>query len=138
MKTIMNIFGEKPISKWMKVYAFIRFGKSRYNKLSKLNKRNNCDKQYKLRVYYDGVQYRLKEGKWISKKTVNDVLSYLNQHSSNVNTIGVTIYNDSENGDIFYEDFINTICRRFKRIKFINAYYRVPSGEWIPIGVYKY
>lgn len=129
MKPIMDIFGEKPLKWWMKYY--IAFNVPSYALDTIIRQRKEDDKrEFNLRIKKTHRGYVLVEGKWESKKTLYDYLSYLNQYSTKENPIKVHIWNDRPFGNCdFVIDMID-IKRRFKRIQLGSIMLRDDNNEW--------
>ena len=129
MKPIMDIFGEKPLKWWMRYY--IAFVTHSYALDTIIRQRKEDDKhEFNLRIRKTHRGYVLAEGKWESKKTLFDYLSYLNQYSTKENPIKINIWNDRPFGNCdFIVDMID-IKRRFKRIKLETVMLRDDGDEW--------
>lgn len=129
MKPIMSIFKEKPLKRWMRFYAYLRFPYSSINSIIRQRKEDN-KLEFNLRVKKTNRGYVLAEGKWESKKTLQDYLSYLNQYSNKDNPIKIYIYNDRPFGNCdFIIDMID-YKRSFKRLNFTSIMLRDDNNEW--------
>lgn len=125
----MDIFGETPYKWWMGVYARLKF--TSYELDNIIRQRKDDDKrEFNFRIRKTHRGYVLAEGKWESKKTLNDYLSYLNQYSTKEAPIKVHIWNDRPFGNCdFVVDMIN-IKRSFKRLKITTLMIRDDNNEW--------
>lgn len=125
----MNIFGETPLKWWMKLY--IRFKVTNRELDTIIRQRREDDKrEFNLRVKKNNRGYVLAEGKWESKKTLQDYLSYLNQYSDKSNPIKVHIWNDRPFGNCdFILDMI-TFKRSFKNINITSIMIRDDDNQW--------
>ena len=129
MKPIMNILGEKPAKKWMKYYIHLVAPSSNLDTIVR-QRRDEDKREFNLRVRKTNRGYVLAEGKWESKKTLNDYLSYLNQYSTKENPIKIYIYNDRPFGNCdFILDMIG-FKRSFKRLAFKSIMLRDDNDEW--------
>lgn len=129
MKPIMNIFGEKPLKYWMKIYINLIVPHNKLNTIIHLN-RDIDKREFNLRVRKTNRGYVLAEGLWESKKTLDDYLSYLNQYSTKEVPTKIHIWNDRPFGNCdFIVDMI-TLKRRFKRIKIETIMIRDDNNDW--------
>lgn len=129
MKPIMNIFAEKPLKWWMGVYIRLKVTNNEFDTIIR-QRREDDKREFNLRVRKTHRGYILAEGKWESKKTFMDYLSYLNQYSTKENPIKVHIWNDRPFGNCdFVIDMID-MKRRFKRVKFETLMLRDDNNEW--------
>lgn len=128
-KPIMNILGETPYKWWMGVYVNFKF--CSYDLDTIVRQRRDDDKrEFNLRIRKTNRGYVLAEGKWESKKTLHDYLSYLNQYSTKENPIKVHIWNDRPFGNCdFVLDMIG-YKRSFKRIIIASIMLRDDNDEW--------
>lgn len=128
-KTIMDIFGEKPLKRWMKIYVLFK------RKDTIIRQRREDDKrEFNLRIKKTNRGYVLAEGKWESKKTFNDYLSYLNQYSTKESPIKINIWNDRPFGNCDFVIDMIEFKRRFKRIKIETLMIRDDNNEWWSIS----
>ena len=129
MKPIMNIFGEKPLKWWMRFYINLSVP-THYLDTIRRQRIVDDQREFNFRVRKTNRGYVLAEGKWESRKTLYDYLSYLNQYSNINNPIKVHIYNDRPFGNCdFVVDMID-IRRRFKRIKIVSLMLRDDDYCW--------
>lgn len=129
MKPIMNIFGEKPLKWWMRYYIAFSVPSYAIDTIIRQRKEDN-QREFNLRVRKTHRGYVLAEGKWESKKTLRDYLSYLNQYSTKENPIVIHIWNDRPFGNCdFVVDMID-IKRSFKRLKLETLMVRDDNNEW--------
>lgn len=129
MKLVMDIFGEKPNKKWMKLLSYLLIKPSKRNKIIEQRRKDN-KLIFNLRVRKTHRGYVLGEWFWESKKTLTDYLSYLNQYSFKDNKITVNVYNDRPFGNC---DFILDMIgykRSFKRLNFASIMLRDDDNEW--------
>lgn len=125
----MNIFDEQPLKYWMGIWAKIVYG--HYNIDTIIRQRREEDKrEFNLRIRKTHRGYVLAEGKWESKKTLRDYLSYLNQYSTKESPIKIHIYNDRPFGNCdFIVDMI-ALKRSFKRLDFASIMIRDDNDVW--------
>ena len=129
IKPIMNIFGETPYKWWMKYYIMIKLCTYKLDNIIRQRREDN-KLEFNLRVRKTNRGYILAEGKWESKKTLQDYLSYLNQYSTKDNPIKVHIWNDRPFGNC---DFILDMIgykRSFKRINITSIMLRDDTDNW--------
>ena len=125
----MNIFGEKPLKWWMRFYINLSVP-THYLDTIRRQRIVDDQREFNFRVRKTNRGYVLAEGKWESRKTLYDYLSYLNQYSNINNPIKVHIYNDRPFGNCdFVVDMID-IRRRFKRIKIVSLMLRDDDYCW--------
>ena len=125
----MDIFGETPYKKWMKVYAIVFFRGFELDTIVRQRKEDD-KREFNFRIRKTNRGYVLAEGKWESKKTLHDYLSYLNQYSSKEDPIKVHIWNDRPFGNCdFVLDMINN-KRRFKRLNIATLMIRDDEDNW--------
>ena len=125
----MNIFGETPYKWWMKLY--INFVVNSENLDTIKRQRMEDDKrEFNLRIRKTNRGYVLAEGKWESKKTLYDYLSYLNQYSTKENPIKVHIWNDRPFGNCDFVLDMISIKRSFKKLEFATLMLRDDNNEW--------
>lgn len=128
-KPIMNIFGEIPYKRWMKIYANIVYSNSNLDNI-KRQRIEDDKREFNLRVRKTNRGYVLAEGCWESKKTFYDYLSYLNQYSDKDNPIKVHIWNDRPFGNCdFILDMIS-VKRSFKRLNIKSIMLRDDNDNW--------
>ena len=128
-KPIMNIFGEIPYKWWMKTYARLKYASFELDTIVR-QRREDDQREFNLRIRKTHRGYVLAEGKWESKKTLHDYLSYLNQYSTKETPIKVHIYNDRPFGNCdFVLDMIG-IKRSFKRLIIASLMLRDDNDEW--------
>ena len=128
-KAIMNLFDERPLKYWMGIYAKIKYGHSNIDSIVRQRKEDD-KREFNLRVRKTHRGYVLAEGKWESKKTLHDYLSYLNQYSTKDNPIKIHIWNDRSFGNCdFIVDMI-AFKRSFKRLEFATIMIRDDNDEW--------
>ena len=125
----MNIFGETPIKWWMKAIAIITRTSNELDNI-KRQRIEDDQREFNLRIRKTNRGYILAEGKWESKKTLHDYLSYLNQYSSKNDPIKVHIWNDRPFGNCdFVLDMIN-YKRSFKRLNIATIMIRDDEDNW--------
>lgn len=125
----MDIFGEVPHKWWMKIYANLIYSS---NELDTIKRQRIEDdrREFNLRIRKTNRGYVLAEGKWESKKTLYDYLSYLNQYSTKDNPIRVHIWNDRPFGNCdFILDMIS-VKRSFKKLEVATIMLRDDNDEW--------
>ena len=125
----MDIFGEVPYKRLMKVYANLIYSSSELDTI-KRQRIEDDKREFNLRVRKTNRGYVLAEGSWESKKTLYDYLSYLNQYSTKENPIKVHIWNDRPFGNCdFILDMISA-KRSFKKLNFATIMLRDDNDEW--------
>ena len=128
-KPVMNIFGETPYKWWMKLYIRLKVTNKELDTI-KRQRREDDKREFNLRIRKTNRGYVLAEGKWESKKNLNDYLSYLNQYSSKDDPIKVHIWNDRPFGNCdFVVDMISA-KRSFKKLNFATLMLRDDNNEW--------
>ena len=128
-KPIMDIFGEVPHKWWMKIYANLIYSSNELDTV-KRQRIEDDKREFNLRIRKTNRGYVLAEGKWESKKTLYDYLSYLNQYSDKDNPIKVYIWNDRPFGNCdFVVDMISA-KRSFKKLDFATLMLRDDNNEW--------
>lgn len=128
-KPIMDIFGEIPIKRWMKFYANLVFASSELDTIIRQRKEDD-KREFNFRVRKTNRGYVLAEGKWESKKTLYDYLSYLNQYSDKDNPIKIHIWNDRPFGNCDFVLDMISIKRSFKKLEFATLMLRDDNNEW--------
>ena len=129
MKPIMNLFGEKPLKWWMKFYINLSVP-THYLDTIRRQRIVDDQREFDFRVRKTNRGYVLAEGKWETKKTLYDYLSYLNQYSTKENPIKVHIWNDRPFGNCdFVVDMISA-KRSFKKLDFATLMLRDDNNEW--------
>lgn len=129
MKPIMNIFGEKPLKWWMRFYINLSVP-THYLDTIRRQRIVDDQREFNFRVRKTNRGYVLAEGKWETKKTLYDYLSYLNQYSTKENPIKVHIWNDRPFGNCdFVVDMISA-KRSFKKLDFATLMLRDDNNEW--------
>ena len=128
-KPIMDILGETPIKSWMKIYARFKFASYELDTIVR-QLREEDKREFNLRVRKTHRGYVLAEGKWESKKTLRDYLSYLNQYSTKENPIKVHIWNDRPFGNCDFVVDMISFKRSFKRLNFSSLMIRDDNDEW--------
>ena len=128
-KPIMNIFGETPYKRWMRVYAKFKFCSHELDTIIR-QRRDDDKREFNFRVRKTNRGYVLAEGKWESKKTLHDYLSYLNQYSNKDNPIKVHIWNDRPFGNCDFVLDMISYKRSFKRINIASIMLRDDNDEW--------
>lgn len=125
----MDIFGEVPYKWWMGAYIRLKCTNDELDTIIRQRREDNkCE--FNLRVRKTDRGYVLAEGKWESKKTLHDYLSYLNQYSTKEAPIKIHIYNDRPFGNCnFVLDMIG-IKRSFKRLIISSLMLRNDNDEW--------
>ena len=128
-KPVMDIFGETPYKSWMKLYAKFVFSSRELDTI--VRQRREEDKcEFNLRIRKTNRGYVLAEGKWESKKTLLDYLSYLNQYSTKENPIKIHIYNDRPFGNCDFVLDMIALKRSFKLLDFASLMLRDDNNEW--------
>lgn len=125
----MNILGEKPLKRWMKLYVHLCCPNKNLDTIIRQRKEDN-QTEFNFRIKKTHRGYVLVEGKWESKKTLVDYLSYLNQCSYKDNPIKVNIWNDRPFGNCDFVVDIIGFKHSFKRIKFNAIMIRDDNNEW--------
>ena len=129
IKPIMDIFGEKPIKWWMSIWIALNVTSNELDTIIR-QRREDDKREFNLRVRKTNRGYVLAEGKWESKKTLQDYLSYLNQYSTKENPIKVHIWNDRPFGNCdFVLDMIG-YKRSFKKLIISSIMLRDDNDEW--------
>ena len=128
-KPIMDIFGEKPFKWWMSLWIALNVTSNELDTIVR-QRREEDKREFNLRVRKTNRGYVLAEGKWESKKTLQDYLSYLNQYSTKENPIKVHIWNDRPFGNCdFVLDMIG-YKRSFKKLIITSIMLRDDNNEW--------
>ena len=125
----MDIFGEKPFKWWMSLWIALNVTSNELDTIVRQRKEED-KREFNLRVRKTNRGYVLAEGKWESKKTLQDYLSYLNQYSTKENPIKVHIWNDRPFGNC---DFILDMIgykRSFKKLIIASIMLRDDNNEW--------
>lgn len=125
----MDIFGEKPFKWWMSLWIALNVTSDELDTIVR-QRREEDKREFNLRVRKTNRGYVLAEGKWESKKTLQDYLSYLNQYSTKENPIKVHIWNDRPFGNC---DFILDMIgykRSFKKLIIASIMLRDDNDEW--------
>ena len=125
----MDIFGEKPFKWWMSLWIALNVTSNELDTIVR-QRREEDKREFNLRVRKTNRGYVLAEGKWESKKTLQDYLSYLNQYSTKENPIKVHIWNDRPFGNCdFVLDMIG-YKRSFKKLIIASIMLRDDNDEW--------
>ena len=125
----MDIFGEKPFKWWMSLWIALNVTSNELDTIVR-QRREEDKREFNLRVRKTNRGYILAEGKWESKKTLQDYLSYLNQYSTKENPIKVHIWNDRPFGNCdFILDMIS-YKRSFKKLIIASIMLRDDNDEW--------
>ena len=125
----MDIFGEKPFKWWMSLWITLNVTSNELDTIVR-QRREEDKREFNLRVRKTNRGYVLAEGKWESKKTLQDYLSYLNQYSTKENPIKVHIWNDRPFGNCdFVLDMIG-YKRSFKKLIITSIMLRDDNDEW--------
>lgn len=128
-KPIMDIFGEKPFKWWMSLWIALNVTSNELDTIVRQRKEDD-KREFNLRVRKTNRGYVLAEGKWESKKSLHDYLSYLNQYSTKENPIKVHIWNDRPFGNCdFVLDMIG-YKRSFKKLIIASIMLRDDNDEW--------
>ena len=125
----MDIFGEKPFKWWMSLWIALNVTSNELDTIVR-QRREEDKREFNLRVRKTNRGYVLAEGKWESKKILQDYLSYLNQYSTKENPIKVHIWNDRPFGNC---DFILDMIgykRSFKKLIIASIMLRDDNNEW--------
>ena len=128
-KPIMDIFGETPYKWWMGVYASLRHTSFELDTI-KRQRIEDDKREFNLRVRKTNRGYILAEGKWESKKTLYDYLSYLNQYSDKNNPIKIHIWNDRPFGNCDFVLDMISVKRSFKKLNIATLMLRDDNDEW--------
>ena len=128
-KPIMNIFGETPLKRWMKLYAHIVFTSKELDTIIRQRKEDD-KREFNFRIKKTNRGYVLAEGKWESKKTLYDYLSYLNQYSTKENPIKIHIWNDRPFGNCDFVVDMISVKRSFKKLNIATLMLRDDNDEW--------
>ena len=128
-KPVMDIFGEIPLKWWMKVYANLIYSSNELDTI-KRQRIEDDKREFNLRIRKTNRGYVLAEGKWESKKTLYDYLSYLNQYSNKDNPIKVHIWNDRPFGNCDFVLDMISVKRSFKKLDFATIMLRDDNNEW--------
>lgn len=129
IKPIMDIFGETPYKWWMKLYINFVVNSEKLDTI-KRQRIEDDKREFNLRVRKTNRGYVLAEGKWESKKTLQDYLSYLNQYSTKENPIKVHIWNDRPFGNCDFVLDMISIKRSFKRLNIASIMLRDDKDDW--------
>lgn len=125
----MDIFGEKPFKWWMSLWIALNVTSNELDTIVRQRKEDD-KREFNLRVRKTNRGYVLAEGKWESKKSLQDYLSYLNQYSTKENPIKVHIWNDRPFGNCdFVLDMIG-YKRSFKKLIITSIMLRDDNDEW--------
>ena len=128
-KPIMDIFGETPYKWWMKILTIFKCTNKECDTI-KRQRIEDDKREFNLRIRKTNRGYVLAEGKWESKKTLYDYLSYLNQYSAKEKPIKVHIWNDRPFGNCdFVVDMISA-KRSFKKLDFATLMLRDDDDNW--------
>lgn len=128
-KHVMDIFGETPLKWWMRVYARLKCTSNEFDTIIR-QRREDDKREFNLRIRKTHRGYVLAEGKWESKKTLLDYLSYLNQYSDKETPIKIHIYNDRLFGNCDFVVDMIALKRSFKRLDFASLMLRDDNDEW--------
>lgn len=128
-KPVMNIFDEQPLKYWMGIWAKFVYGHDNIDTIIR-QRREEDKREFNLRIRKTHRGYVLAEGKWESKKTLHDYLSYLNQYSTKESPIKIHIYNDRPFGNCDFVIDMITLKRSFKRLDFASIMLRDDNDEW--------
>ena len=128
-KPIMDIFGETPYKWWMGVYTSLRHTSFELDTI-KRQRIEDDKREFNLRVRKTNRGYVLAEGKWESKKTLYDYLSYLNQYSDKNNPIKIHIWNDRPFGNCDFVLDMISVKRSFKKLNIATLMLRDDNDEW--------
>ena len=126
---IMDIYGETPRKWWMSIYIRLKVTSKELDTIIRQRREDN-KLEFNLKVKKTHRGYVLSEGKWESRKTLQDYLSYLNQYSTKDNPIKVNIWNDRPFGNC---DFILDMIgykRSFKNINIASIMLKDDDKEW--------
>lgn len=128
-KPIMDIFGETPYKWWMETLTILKCTSEECDTI-KRQRIEEDKREFNLRIRKTNRGYVLAEGKWESKKTLYDYLSYLNQYSTKENPIKIHIFNDRPFGNCdFVVDMISA-KRSFKKLEFATLMLRDDNDNW--------
>ena len=128
-KPIMDIFGEVPYKRLMKVYANLIYSSNELDTI-KRQRIEDDKREFNLRVRKTNRGYVLAEGSWESKKTLYDYLSYLNQYSTKEKPIKVHIWNDRPFGNCDFVIDMISAKRSFKKLDFATLMLRDDDNNW--------
>lgn len=128
-KHVMDIFGETPLKWWMRFYARLKCASNELDTIIR-QRREDDKREFNLRIRKTHRGYVLAEGKWESKKTLLDYLSYLNQYSDKETPIKIHIYNDRPFGNCDFVVDMIALKRSFKRLDFASLMLRDDNDEW--------
>ena len=128
-KPIMDIFGETPYKWWMGVYISLKCTSAELDTI-KRQRIEDDKREFNLRVRKTNRGYVLAEGKWESKKTLYDYLSYLNQYSDKNNPIKIHIWNDRPFGNCDFVLDMISVKRSFKKLNIATLMLRDDNDEW--------
>ena len=129
MKPIMDILMEKPLKKWMKLYVLL-LAPSRCLDTIKRQRKIDDKREFNFMIKKTHRGYVLAEGKWESKKTLKDYLSYLNQYSDKEDPIKINLYNYRPFGNCDFVVDMLALKRSFKKLKFTSLMIRDDNNEW--------
>lgn len=125
----MDIFGEKPLKWWMSIWIILNVTSNELDTIIR-QRREDDKREFNLRVRKTNRGYVLAEGKWESKKTLQDYLSYLNQYSTKDNPIKVHIWNDRPFGNCDFVLDMISYKRSFKKLIISSIMLRDDNDEW--------
>ncbi len=128
-KPIMDIFGEEPLKWWMKLYIRLKVTNKELDTIIRQRKEDD-KREFNFRVRKTNRGYILAEGKWESRKTLHDYLSYLNQYSNKDKPIKVHIWNDRPFGNCDFVLDMISVKRSFKRLDIATIMLRDDDNEW--------
>ena len=128
-KPIMDIFGETPYKWWMGVLTVLKCTSDNCDTI-KRQRIEDDKREFNFRVKKTNRGYVLAEGKWESKKTLRDYLSYLNQYSDKDNPIKVHIWNDRPFGNCDFVLDMISVKRSFKRLNIASLMLRDDDDNW--------
>lgn len=125
----MDILGETPTKWWMKLYIRLKVTSRELDTIIR-QRRENDKREFNFRIKKTHRGYVLAEGKWESKKTLYDYLTYLNQYSDKDNPIKIHIWNDRPFGNCDFVIDMIEVKRRFKRLKLETLMLRDDDSTW--------
>lgn len=125
----MDIFGETPYKWWMRVYASLKYASFELDTIKRQRIKDD-KREFNFRVRKTNRGYVLTEGKWESKKTLYDYLSYLNQYSTKENPIKIHIWNDRPFGNCDFVVDMISVKRSFKKLNIASLMLRDDNDEW--------
>lgn len=128
-KPIMDIFGEPPYKWWMGTLTILKCSSSDCDTI-KRQRIEDDKREFNLRIRKTNRGYVLAEGKWESKKTLYDYLSYLNQYSDKDNPIKIHIWNDRPFGNCDFVVDMISIKRSFKKLHIATLMLRDDNDNW--------